>query len=122
MATPYPATFRPYVYRIWNAEGDLLYIGSTIYLGLRMKNHAHHARWWLQAKRFTFEAFATEAEAREAERVAIRTEFPRWNIRERSPQHPDGRALHYMHILANYPDDCRWKEKRRRLIAEKCAA
>ena len=105
-----------FVYRAFNAEGVLLYIGSTIGPAWRMKAHESHTRWWHVAARFDFEQFDTEAEAREAEIEAIRTEFPRWNIRHRADDHPDGRATTYLHILANYPDDCRWGMGRSALV------
>lgn len=97
-----------HVYRIWNAGGVLLYIGSTIDAERRMRHHSSFARWWDVAKTFQFEAFDTEAEARAAEVEAIRTEFPRWNIRHRSSLHPDGYAANYADVLSMYPDDCRW--------------
>lgn len=98
----------PCVYRIYNAEGVLLYVGSTVCPEFRMRNHASKARWWDVAKDFTFERFDTEEQARAAEVEAIRNEFPRWNIHGRSPFHPDGHAGDYVDVLTNYPDDCRW--------------
>ena len=111
---------RPYVYRAYNADGDLLYIGSTICLEMRLTHHAGHTRWWFQAKRWTFERHATEADARAAELAAIGSEMPRWNIRGRSPFHPDGAANSYVDILAHHPGDCRWNGHG--LLAEKRAA
>lgn len=102
-----------YVYRVFNADGDLLYIGSTIGIEWRMKAHERNTRWWAVADRFEFEHFNTEAEARAAEVAAIGAEFPRWNIRGRSPEHPDGRATTFWDVLLNYPDDCRWGMGRR---------
>lgn len=80
------------VYRAYDAAGRLLYIGSSVCVETRLRAHErNHSYWWPFHARITRETFATEAEARAAERLAIATEHPRWNVRHRSPDHPDGR-------------------------------
>lgn len=96
-----------YVYRAFNGAGDLLYVGSTVLPGERMRNHYLNSRWWFAAKRITFTAYATEAEARGAEVVAIRCEHPRWNIHKRDGAHPDGRLYTVRDVARRYPQEDR---------------
>ena len=96
-----------YVYRAYNADGALLYVGCTVDPASRMRNHYLNTEWWFAAKRFTFEHFDTEADAKAAEVAAIQTEFPRWNVRDRSPFHPDGYRLSRRDIAQLYPEDDR---------------
>ena len=96
-----------YVYRVFAADGALLYVGSTVRLGDRMRNHYINARWWFVAKRFTFTAYASETEARAAEVEAIGQELPRWNVHHRSLNHPDGWRVGIRQIARLYPADDR---------------
>ena len=107
-----------YVYRAFAADGALLYVGSSVRLGDRMRNHYINARWWFVAKRFTFTAYATEAEVRAVEVEAIRQEFPRWNINDRSPEHPDGWRLGIRDIARLYPGDDRRQTHRETWVNE----
>ena len=101
-----------YVYRAFAADGALLYVGSTVRLGCRMRNHHRTARWWFAAKRFTFVEYATEAEARAAEVEAIGQEFPRWNVHHRSTSHPVGWRVGLRDIARRYTDDDRYRSLR----------
>lgn len=96
-----------YVYRAFNAEGVLLYVGSSINVAARIRAHYLDTPWWFAAKRFTFDAYDTVEEARAAEKHAIATEFPRWNIDGRSPDHPDGCHLTRRDVARLYPEDDR---------------
>lgn len=75
------------VYRIYGADGRLLYVGMTGDLRQRFWQHASQ-RWFLLAETIRVEWFATEKAAREAERQAIRAEHPQRNIQDRSPERP----------------------------------
>jgi hypothetical protein len=106
-----------YVYRAFNKDGVLLYIGSTGDLGRRLHQHELATRWWSADVTFTSTRFDTLEAARRAELEAIAAECPRWNIRGRSPLHPDGPATDYVDVLALYPDDCRWSTGRSPFVA-----
>lgn len=66
------------LYRMFDGTGSLLYIGVTG----RARRFDEHAvkRWFPAVRRITLDWHPTEAEARKAERVAIRIEAPRYNI------------------------------------------
>jgi hypothetical protein len=66
------------VYRMFGHAGELLYIGKTGHLH-RFDDHAVK-RWFPAVSRIALEWYETEAAARVAERRAIQTERPRYNI------------------------------------------
>lgn len=68
------------LYRAFDLEGRLLYIGSTNDVRLRMDQHRKSAQWFSRMALFTTEPFATEDEVRIAERAAIQNEQPPYNI------------------------------------------
>lgn len=68
------------LYRLFNAEGDLLYIGHTGDLTVRLRCHKSDKAWWSEVSRIeSVEHWPKEA-AIEAERAAIRSESPRYNV------------------------------------------
>jgi excinuclease UvrABC nuclease subunit len=92
-----------HVYRAYNRQGVLLYVGQSIDIEGRMRTHARTSPlWWRDAARVTFEPFATREEAVAAEAAAIRSEFPRWNVMHRSPNHPDGRAVMVVDVVHRF--------------------
>ncbi len=68
------------VYRHFNAEGRLLYIGSSRKPFTRMATHLKDAAWCEQIANVTFTWYETEAEAQEAEWDAIVAERPDHNV------------------------------------------
>lgn len=97
-----------YVYRVRDAVGRLLYVGCSVDVDARLKQHAEHSDWWPFRSSVERVSYPTQAEALEAETEAILSEHPRWNMRGRSPDHPDGAAtsmrqatwLHYERDVA----------------------
>jgi hypothetical protein len=70
------------VYRCYDAQGDLLYVGSTTN-GASTRLAAHRkAAWWplMDPTRTRIEQFDHELQARAAELRAIRAEHPRFNV------------------------------------------
>lgn len=66
------------LYRIFDAEGSLLYVGQTKDLKKRMRKHRQ--RWWAgQIDSVDTESFVSRAVAIDAERRAIRDEKPLYN-------------------------------------------
>lgn len=67
------------LYRIYNAAGELLYVGATTNPGLRMQEHSHHQSWWDEATDIKLERFNCRADLAAAETEAIKSESPRYN-------------------------------------------
>lgn len=67
------------VYRMFNEDGRLLYVGLTGRLSHRLGNHAEK-RWFPQVATIELEWFPTKAAAALAEQHAIRNERPLLNI------------------------------------------
>lgn len=68
------------IYRFYDRDGQLLYVGVTADIGGRWKTHSKTKPSWRQVASATIEHFDSRAEALEAEEVAIRAERPAWNI------------------------------------------
>lgn len=97
------------VYRFFDASGDLLYIGSSGNFARRLAQHRAARPWWHEVATHTLEQHPTRRAAEAAERAAIFTERPRYNVAD----HPDHRPrlarrrLHdgplvAMHEIAEY--------------------
>lgn len=67
------------LYRMFNAEGDLLYIGCSYALPARLEQHRCRRNWWGEVATVTVEHFETHAEGWAAECDAIIAEVPRYN-------------------------------------------
>lgn len=68
-----------YVYRCWDREGQLLYVGIAADVGKRRAQHAQDKYWWPDVTRVTTMAFATRFEAMWAEWAVITTCNPVYN-------------------------------------------
>ncbi len=70
--------YRPHVlYRMYDRNEDLLYIGMTGALGERLSGHRGSKQWWGEVATIRVEHFASRAEVDRTEAVAIQTEAPR---------------------------------------------
>ena len=69
------------VYRFFDADDGLLYVGISDSLGTRFGAHRNTA-WWPKAVRNTVQWYDTRAQALAAEYKAITTESPQYNIAE----------------------------------------
>jgi hypothetical protein len=67
------------LYRHWDANGQLLYVGISVNPFDRTKDHRHSANWFYEVATITVEFFETTAKAAQAELSAIRTEGPKHN-------------------------------------------
>jgi len=67
------------LYRHYNADGDLLYVGISLSAVHRLSQHRCGASWYDQIARVDVTRFASRAEAAKAEADAIRTENPLYN-------------------------------------------
>jgi predicted GIY-YIG superfamily endonuclease len=67
------------VYRLFDAEDRLLYVGCSDCVECRLDQHRLSKRWFGDIARHTVDEFPTRREALAAERVAIQTETPLHN-------------------------------------------
>jgi predicted GIY-YIG superfamily endonuclease len=68
------------LYRLYNAEDQLLYVGISWSAMSRLAQHKNEKRWWKTVARVDIEHFATRKQALQAESVAIKNEQPVHNI------------------------------------------
>ena len=71
-----------YVYRFYDEAGELLYIGYTADPYTRWRQHSRKSEWAPLAAFVRVERYAYEDLARSAETTAIRSESPRFNIKQ----------------------------------------
>jgi excinuclease UvrABC nuclease subunit len=71
------------VYRVYDSEGSLLYVGMGNNPMNRWSSHAGRHAWWTEAASFRVEWYATREEAAGVEKTAIREEDPKHNIHGR---------------------------------------
>lgn len=68
------------LYRLFNADGVLLYVGVTGNLNARLAFHSTDKPWWGEVARVETEWHPNRTEAEDAEDRAIADEHPRYNI------------------------------------------
>ena len=67
------------LYRFFDQSGALLYVGLTANPGARLNEHRGQP-WWSEVANVTLETFPSRETVTEAERTAIGSEKPRYNI------------------------------------------
>lgn len=77
----------PVVYRFFDSDDHLLYIGSTSMFMRRLIEHQYHATFFADIARVTLEHHETKRGAEAAERLAIATEMPLHNVQHK-PRKP----------------------------------
>lgn len=112
---------RTALYRLYAADGTLLYIGVTGNLSVRFYGHSREKRWWPQVhgKRITWHD--DRAEAEEAERCAILGEHPVHNVFHTPAQ---GEVIRAAHQRAGGYEHCGagWSHRRAMPVyARKCS-
>lgn len=73
---PAPVACRACVYRHFDADGKLLYVGSSFNPHSRKYGHSSASPWYARSVRMTEEWFGTQHEALDAELRAIKAEMP----------------------------------------------
>jgi excinuclease UvrABC nuclease subunit len=68
------------LYRFYDAEGVLLYVGITKFFEPRLKQHYKNAEWFFDTASVKLEHYQTRQEVERAETQAIEQESPRYNI------------------------------------------
>ena len=104
---------RTALYRHFSASGDLLYVGISLNPPKRFSQHSERSMWWDLTTRVDIEWFDSRREALAAERAAIKTENPAFNVchRRATKQEPvffhtfkDGRINFQGHVVDRLPD------------------
>lgn len=83
---------RTAVYRFFDVDDDLLYVGMTNNPERRFLEHVESKVWWYEVDHFEVEWFDNRFLAEDAEVVAIWQEQPRYNIDRRLPRPADPRG------------------------------
>lgn len=83
------------LYRLFNADDELLYIGISYDPPARFTTHKVMQTWWPEVTRHSLEWKDTRAIAEAAELRAIETELPRHNV----VGHPDPIARSVRHVV-----------------------
>lgn len=73
------------LYRFYDADDALLYVGLSINPGKRFERHRTDKEWWTEVARIEMEQFSDIGSLRAGERDAIKSEHPRHNIRMTEP-------------------------------------
>lgn len=68
------------LYRHFDGENALLYVGISLSTFTRLSQHRDHSQWFKKVARVSIEHFPTREEAIAAEKKAIKTEAPMFNI------------------------------------------
>lgn len=84
-----------FVYRLYGESNNLLYVGLTRNVGMRMSQHSMLKEWWPEVTRMEVDQFPSRREAAKAEVMQIRTLFPVHNIlgfppKEKVPKYAEG--------------------------------
>jgi hypothetical protein len=87
---PIDLTRRTALYRFFDAEGRLLYVGVAYNPEERWKGHAYEKAWWEEVAEKRVVWHETRIDALAAELAAIRDELPKYNIREGRVPLPGG--------------------------------
>jgi hypothetical protein len=73
---------KTHLYRHFNAEGELLYVGISLSAINRLGQHKDNSHWFDSICRVDIQNFDTREEAVNAETLAIRDEKPKHNVRK----------------------------------------
>lgn len=84
MSEPYGHSRPTALYRLYSADGELLYVGIAFDAGRRFVRHQDDKDWWPLVARVAVEHLPNRPSALEAEERAIRTEGPRFNVKHNS--------------------------------------
>lgn len=75
-----PNERRHYVYRAFNAAGELLYVGRTIDPVERARAHRRSSPWVSQVERVRMFGPLTYEKSKDVEREALKNEYPLYGI------------------------------------------
>lgn len=102
-----PIEGKHYVYRLYDADMNLLYVGVTSHCWQRMLTHRYEKPWWDQVDLIEWMQYPHRYLAFKAEWEAIGTENPRHNLARSSP---------FVDYAAEMEADARWHDLREALV------
>ena len=79
-APPHKYMCDQYLYRHFDADGQLLYVGITCNPSKRLGQHRRSKDWFTDIAQTTYEKYASRADVIAAEKAAIEAEHPLWNV------------------------------------------
>ena len=71
---------RQHLYRHFDEQGNLLYVGVSLSTIQRLAQHKNHSHWFDSISKVTIEQFPSREEALDAEKIAIQKENPLHNV------------------------------------------
>lgn len=92
------------LYRYYDSEGQLLYVGITGNNTKRQSQHRRNSFWFGEVATASFEYFDDREEALEAETKAIQNEKPKHNIKKHGITFQHSPYVHMIY-LAGMPDE-----------------
>ena len=99
------------LYRYFDENDRLLYVGITKNQFQRFQSHAFNAKWVELIHKATFEHYFSRSEVRQAEITAITNENPLFNIQGVAADHPGSAkhlydwSKHILDIAKNYDEE-----------------
>ncbi|OCB57654.1 hypothetical protein A5677_16960 [Mycobacterium malmoense] len=93
---------RHILYRFFNKDDELLYVGLTDNPGIRFRTHQSTQTWYTECVLATMEHFDSRNALKRAELNAIRVEKPKYNV-VGNPVHKEP-TKHVRRIRAVHPD------------------
>ncbi|MGY6251143.1 hypothetical protein ACXIUS_26985 [Bosea thiooxidans] len=82
------ASERTALYRHWDEEDNLLYVGISLSAVARLSDHMANSQWASDIAKVTVEYYASRPDALAAEQKAIETEAPAYNVIYNRPHPP----------------------------------
>lgn len=104
------------LYRFYGRHANLLYVGISLDIAQRWRDHRDTKWWWWEVAAITLQHFDTRREALEAERYAIQTEMPQHNI-----DHAVRRPCGSYHDYVSIGKDCCRQVKNYKCPGESCS-
>ena len=92
-----------YIYRFFDIEDNLLYVGMSYDPALRFRYHRDNAMWWHYQVRHTIEECTSRNQAFQKETKAIKTERPIFNRVASERDHTD--AVRYIMARSSFEPD-----------------
>lgn len=93
------------LYRMFDKNGTLLYVGRTAHPAERFKAHKYTKQWWSQVARIDLQHCANHDALEQAEREAIQGEWPLYNVQEKRGDKPAAEVVVLCGECLNCDDD-----------------
>lgn len=92
------------LYRMFGADEELLYVGISLNAVARAAQHRVDKAWWLNVARIEVEGYPDREAVLTAEKLAIKTEQPTWNLQHNVPRDAAAKPVVPMRLAADGPD------------------